>query len=112
MVFYSCLRKYTECFKQANELNLKVAPLPHIIISNVEHDSVKCIADHYRNENFAEITEIEINEDGLFNVSDVIALIRPNTILISIMLANNETGVLLVNRLKLYFAHLYSILMY
>jgi cysteine sulfinate desulfinase/cysteine desulfurase-like protein len=43
-----------------------------------------------------EITQVEVNEYGFFNVADVIESIKENTILISIMLANNETGVIQV----------------
>lgn len=43
-----------------------------------------------------EITEIEVNQNGFVEIGNVIDSIKPNTILISIMLANNETGVIQV----------------
>jgi len=43
-----------------------------------------------------EITEIEVNQNGFLEITNVIDSIKPNTILISIMLANNETGVIQV----------------
>lgn len=43
-----------------------------------------------------EISEIDVNHHGCVEAKDVIDAIKPNTILISIMLANNETGVLQV----------------
>ncbi len=39
---------------------------------------------------------VEVNKHGVIDINDVIDAIRPNTILISIMLANNETGVIQV----------------
>jgi cysteine desulfurase len=48
------------------------------------------------------ITEIEVNSNGCVEVSNVIDAIKPNTILISIMLANNETGVIQVYTIKIF----------
>jgi len=45
---------------------------------------------------FVEISSIEVNEHGFVDVNDTIEAIRENTILISVMLANNETGVIQV----------------
>lgn len=98
MVFHSCLQYYKKYARYAAEKNVFITDKPHLIISNIEHDSVKCIADYYKKEDLAQITEIEINEDGSFNETAVINAIKPNTILISIMLANNETGVILAVR--------------
>lgn len=94
IVFYSMLEYYKELREEALAVNAPVAKVPHIIVSKIEHDSVKLIADSYRAQQLAEITEIEVNQNGVVSVKDVIDSIRPNTILISIMLANNETGVL------------------
>ena len=41
-----------------------------------------------------EVTYIGVNNEGWFNPRDVLNAIKSNTILISIMLANNETGVI------------------
>lgn len=95
MVFYSCLRKYNDYKKAAHLRNETIHQIPHIIISEIEHDSVRFIANHYRDEGLAEVTEIEVNEEGFFKISDVLSSIKENTILVSMMLANNETGVVL-----------------
>ncbi|KAL4630707.1 selenocysteine lyase [Arapaima gigas] len=72
------------------------AGLPHIITSNVEHDSVKLTAENLLKEGKADVTFVEASAmTGRVEVEDVLAAIRPNTCLISIMLANNETGVLM-----------------
>ena len=44
-----------------------------------------------------EISVIEVDKHGAVNVDSVIDAIKPNTIIISILLANNETGVLQVS---------------
>jgi cysteine desulfurase len=42
----------------------------------------------------AEITYLKVKEDGLVDLADLEAAIKPNTILVSLMWANNETGVI------------------
>uniref|UniRef100_A0A8C4HXP0 Selenocysteine lyase n=1 Tax=Dicentrarchus labrax TaxID=13489 RepID=A0A8C4HXP0_DICLA len=70
--------------------------LPHIIASNVEHDSVKLVAEHLRRDGKADVTFVPVSKvTARVEVEDVIAEVRPNTCLISVMLANNETGVIM-----------------
>ena len=63
----------------------------HIIISAIEHHAVLHATDALKKEGF-EITEISVGEDGIVNPEDVKKVLRPDTILISIMYANNEIG--------------------
>ncbi|XP_026202102.1 selenocysteine lyase [Anabas testudineus] len=70
--------------------------LPHIITSNVEHDSVKLAAEHLQREGKADVTFVPVSKvTARVEVEDIIAMVRPNTCLVSIMLANNETGVIM-----------------
>ncbi|XP_023809718.1 selenocysteine lyase isoform X2 [Oryzias latipes] len=70
--------------------------LPHIITSNIEHDSIQQVASHLQKEGKAEVTFVPVSRvSGCIEVEDVIAAVRPNTCLISVMLANNETGVIM-----------------
>jgi cysteine sulfinate desulfinase/cysteine desulfurase-like protein len=96
-VFFSCLKHYDNIRKFTKNDSIKAYNMPHFIISNIEHCSVKNITDSYLAEMKAEITEIQVNKYGYVEPEDVIKAIKPNTILISIMLANNETGVIQVN---------------
>ncbi|KAK7888614.1 hypothetical protein WMY93_024174 [Mugilogobius chulae] len=67
--------------------------LPHLISSNVEHDSVKLVLEHLQREGKADATFVPVSTvTGRVEVADVMAALRPNTCLVSIMLANNETG--------------------
>lgn len=63
----------------------------HIITSDIEHSAVKevCAAMEKRG---WEITRLPVYEDGIVRIEDVKAAIRPDTILITIMAANNEIG--------------------
>uniref|UniRef100_A0A8D3EB80 Selenocysteine lyase n=1 Tax=Scophthalmus maximus TaxID=52904 RepID=A0A8D3EB80_SCOMX len=70
--------------------------LPHIITSNVEHDSVKLVAEHLQREGKADVTFVPVSKTtARVEVEEVVAAVRPNTCLISVMLANNETGVIM-----------------
>ncbi len=65
----------------------------HIITCKTEHKAVldTCKALEKRG---AEISYLEVTSDGLINLQELESLIRPDTILVSIMWANNETGVI------------------
>ncbi|XP_051874969.1 selenocysteine lyase [Pristis pectinata] len=78
------------------ELGGIVLSLPHIITSKVEHDSVQLVVESLVKEGKAKATFLPVSKvTGCIQVDDVIAAIGPSTCLISIMLANNETGVLM-----------------
>ncbi|XP_062597312.1 selenocysteine lyase-like isoform X1 [Saccostrea cucullata] len=69
--------------------------LPHFITSNLEHDAVKLVLEHFAEEGIASVTFVPASpRTGHVMVDDVIAAIRPSTCMISIMLANNETGII------------------
>ncbi|UYP45401.1 Cysteine desulfurase IscS 2 [Candidatus Lokiarchaeum ossiferum] len=63
----------------------------HLITSNIEHPAVRNTFHHLQREGF-EITEVPISPNGTVSVKDVEDAIRPETIFISIMYANNEIG--------------------
>lgn len=63
----------------------------HIITAEFEHSAVKEVCDALEKRGW-EITRLPIYEDGVVRVEDVAAAIRQDTVLISIMTANNEIG--------------------
>lgn len=65
----------------------------HIITSAIEHPAVLNVCRFLETEG-VETTVLPVDDDGRVRVRDVEAAIRPDTILISIMHANNETGVI------------------
>lgn len=65
----------------------------HIITSCIEHPSVLNAVRHLESRGF-EVTYIGTDHTGIANLDEVSKAVRKNTILISIMHANNETGVL------------------
>lgn len=65
----------------------------HIITSAIEHPAVSEVCKYLETEGF-DVTYLPVDEMGRVQVSDVEAAIRPETILISVMYANNEVGTL------------------
>ncbi len=63
----------------------------HIITSVIEHPSVRS-SIHGLEQRGWEATQLPVYEDGIVRVEDVQAALRPDTILISVMMANNEIG--------------------
>jgi cysteine desulfurase NifS/selenium donor protein len=63
----------------------------HIITSSVEHPAVLEVCAHLEKEGF-QISRLSVNEYGMTDPAELLSLIRPDTILISVMHANNEVG--------------------
>jgi len=66
---------------------------PHVITSAVEHHAVLHTIQDLEKEGKIEATYIKPDSDGIISVKSVEDAIRDNTILVSIMYVNNETGV-------------------
>jgi cysteine desulfurase len=77
--------------------NLAIAGLvgagDHVVTSSIEHHAVLLACKHLE-EIGAEVTVLPVDGRSLVDPADVRRALRPNTRLISIMMANNETGVL------------------
>ncbi|MEK7608095.1 MAG: cysteine desulfurase family protein [Patescibacteria group bacterium] len=77
--------------KKWNETHGGAGKKPHIIISAIEHESVRETAKDIAKEG-VEVTEIRVDSGGLIDPIDVRKSMTPETILVSIMYANNEIG--------------------
>ena len=63
----------------------------HIITTKIEHHAILHTGEYLEREGF-EVTYLDVDEDGAVKLEDLKAAIRPTTILISVMFANNEIG--------------------
>jgi cysteine desulfurase len=70
-----------------------VAPGDHVITSSIEHHAVLLACKHLE-EIGCEVTVLPVDGRSLVDPDDARRALRPNTKLISVMMANNETGVL------------------
>lgn len=63
----------------------------HIITSAIEHPSVSGVCTHLEKRGW-EITRLPVYQNGIVRLEDLTKAIRPDTVLITVMLANNEIG--------------------
>lgn len=63
----------------------------HIITTKIEHHAILHTAE-WLEKNGYEVTYLDVDEDGLISLDELEKAIRPDTILITIMFANNEIG--------------------
>ena len=65
----------------------------HIVTTLVEHEAVRNLCKLLEGEGY-EVTWLGVDGNGELDIDDVRSALRPDTALVSLMLANNETGVL------------------
>ncbi len=88
---------FTGCGSESDNLALKGVAYAnrdkgnHIITTKIEHPAVLNTCKTLEKEGF-NITYLDVDEDGLINIEDLKNIIKDNTILISVMFANNEIG--------------------
>jgi len=66
----------------------------HIISAKTEHHAVLNAVEHLEKHEGVEVTWLDVSRDGIVDVDQLAKSIRPETRLVSIMTANNETGVI------------------
>jgi cysteine desulfurase len=89
---------FTSCGSESDNWAIRgvLATAPkkrHIITTLVEHEAVRNLCHLLENEGH-EVTWLGVNGNGELDPDSLCAALRPDTALVSIMLANNETGVL------------------
>jgi cysteine desulfurase len=72
----------------------QLSPGGHVISNKAEHHAVLNACQHLEKREGFEVTWLEVSEKGIVDLDHLTRAIRPETRLVSIMMANNETGVL------------------
>jgi cysteine desulfurase len=90
IIFTSC---GTESDNMAIWSALQTTGKRHIITTQVEHSAIMNQTDQLERMGFG-VTRLPVQPDGTLNLSDVESAIREDTAIVSIMWANNETGIL------------------
>ncbi len=65
---------------------------PHIVTTNIEHASVLEVCRHLEKTGQAEVTFVEVEANGVVDPKKIKKALQPNTVLVSVMYANNEIG--------------------
>ena len=65
---------------------------PHIITTNIEHASVLEVYKHLKKIKKAEVTYVEVSKNGIVDPRKIKKALKPKTVLVSVMYANNEIG--------------------
>ncbi len=67
-------------------------PAPHIITTNIEHPSVLEVCKYLEKSGKAKVTYVEVEKNGIVDPKKIRAALKPNTVLVSVIYANNEIG--------------------
>lgn len=65
----------------------------HIVTTRVEHEAVRRLCEKLETNGF-EVTWLDVSEEGFLDLDELKNSLRPDTAIVSVMLANNETGIL------------------
>lgn len=91
LIFTSC---GTESDNWAILGGLEVNPHKnHIITTEVEHEAVRKLCQKLETKGY-EVTRLKVDENGLLDLDELKNSLRDETAIVSVMLANNETGIL------------------
>ncbi|XP_075540291.1 selenocysteine lyase-like isoform X2 [Dermacentor variabilis] len=93
MIIHSLVRHFKKT--RSSFASLSNCRIPHFITSNIEHNSiVLTLKDLYEDERI-DLTIVPVSKaTGSVSSEEIVSAIRPETCLITIMLANNETGII------------------
>lgn len=71
---------------------LKLSSIPHIVTTNIEHSAVMETCKMLEKAGKAEVTYVPVEANGIVDPKNIKEAIKENTVLVSVMCANNEIG--------------------
>ena len=89
---------FTSCGTESDNAAIHSALLTrpdkkHIVISRVEHPAIRALCSHLGTQGY-KITELPVDKNGILDLENLEKSLTPDTAIVSLMWANNETGVL------------------
>jgi len=89
---------FTSCGTESDNAAIHSALLTrpdkkHIVISRVEHPAIRALCSHLGTQGY-KITELSVNKNGILDLENLEKSLTPDTAIVSLMWANNETGVI------------------
>ncbi|KAL4221829.1 hypothetical protein ACF0H5_020083 [Mactra antiquata] len=96
MILQSAIEYYKQHYNDSStDIGDTINCLPHIISSCIEHPAINEYLKYLQHSKQAEVSYVPISSTtGRLEVTDVIKHIKSNTIMVTVMLANNETGII------------------
>lgn len=93
MIIHSLVRHFKKT--RSSFAPLSHFKVPHVITSNIEHNSIVLTLKDLHEDEHIELTIVPVSKaTGSVSAEEVVSAIRPNTCFITVMLANNETGII------------------
>jgi cysteine desulfurase len=83
---------FTSGATESNNLAILGVGAPHIVTTNIEHASVLEVCKYLEKTKKAQITYVEVEKNGIVDPKKIKKAIKKNTVLVSVMYANNEIG--------------------
>lgn len=87
---------FTSGATESNNLAIKgvvvLKNFPHIVTTNIEHASVLEVYKNLEENKLAEVTFVEVEPNGIVDPKKIKKALQKNTVLVSVMYANNEIG--------------------
>lgn len=89
---------FTSCGTESDNAAIHSALLTkpdkkHIVISRVEHPAIRALCSHLGTQGY-KITELPVSKNGILDLENLENSLTPDTAIVSLMWANNETGVI------------------
>ncbi|HKI83257.1 MAG TPA: aminotransferase class V-fold PLP-dependent enzyme, partial [Candidatus Krumholzibacteria bacterium] len=66
----------------------------HLVVSSVEHPAVLTTAEQLQSEGVCELSRLQVDGEGRVDPAQLQDVLKAHTVLVSVMSANNETGVI------------------
>jgi len=95
MAIHFAILAWKEGYVKGDDSNANGEVLPHIVTCNVEHPAIAECLKFLEQDGKIETTLVKVDEEGLVSAASMIRAIQSNTCLVTLMLANNESGAIM-----------------